>query len=492
MSVSEEPSREELISRLAARDLRIAELEAVNAELVARLARVEHLLSRNSGNSSSPPSRDEDPGKPAPPQRKRRGSGRSRGKQPGAPGTNLAWTQHPDRREDRFPSGCCGCGADLTDAVDLGVVDRYQQHEIPQVTAQVIQYDQHRVACGCGAQHTATRPDGARSGPVGYGPNLQALAVYLLVVHHLPAHRVVAVLAAVTGAAPSVGFVHSMIGRAAAVLAQVHARIQTLITLAYVVCCDETPIKVGPATPRPGKKTARRYLLVFCTELYTHYLLGDRNLATFKASVLTELADTGSVIVHDRYQNYDSDTFTGLVHQLCCAHLLRDLDDAAQLYPDAIWPEQIARALRELIHEANLAREQHLPAIPTPTRDKLTSSFRHGVLAGLSDTRNHGHRPGERKARLLLEALRNRESDILRFVDDLRIPPTSNQAERDLRPAKLQQNISGRLTSAATTQDRYTIRGYVSTAIKHGHNALTALRDAITGNPWMPTLPAPT
>ena len=493
MPVPEELSREELVSQLAARDRRIAELEAANAELAARLARLEHLLSRNSGNSSAPPSRDEDPGKPAPPQKKRRGSGRSRGKQSGAAGMNLAWTERPDKREDRFPAGWCGCGADLAAARDLGVVDRYQQHEIPQVAVAVTQYDQHQVACrGCGAVHTAARPEGARPGPVGYGPNLQALAVYLLVVHHLPAHRVVAVLESLTGAAPSVGFVHSMIGRAAAVLAQVHQRIQALVALAYAVCCDETPLKVGPATPRPGKKKAQRYLLVFCTELYTHYLLGDRDLDTFKASVLAERATAGGIVVHDRYQNYDSDVFAGLVHQLCCAHLLRDLDAAAQLYPDAIWPGQVARSLRELIHEANLAREQGLPAVPAQVRDPLVVRFRHGVLAGLADTRDHGDRPGERKARLLLETLRDRRADVLRFVDDLRIPPTSNRAERDLRPAKVQQNISGRLTSAERTQDRYTIRGYVSTAIKHGHDALTVLREAITGNPWMPALPAPT
>jgi transposase len=28
---------------------------------------------------------------------------------------------------------------------------------------------------------------------------------------------------------------------------------------------------------------------------------------------------------------------------------------------------------------------------------------------------------------------------VLRFLTDLRIPPTSNQAERDLRPSKTQQ-----------------------------------------------------
>ena len=499
-------SRDELITLVAQRDAGIAvrdaqitvmagqlsELMEANEVLAGKLARLEHLLSRNSKNSSSPPSKDGDPGR-TPPQEKRRRDGgprRSRGKQPGAAGANLAWTDTPDERTDRFPEGRCECGHDLAGASDLGVIDRYQQHEIPQVSVKITQYDQHRVRCGCGRVHTAARPEGARSGIVGYGPNLQAFAVYLMVVHFIPAHRCVALLESLTGAAPSVGFVHGMLARTAALLDAADQRIRTLITLAYAVCCDETPLKVGPRTPKPGKKKAERYLLVAATELYTHYLLGDRDLDTFKAFVLTDLAD--SVIVHDRYQNYDSAVLGTLVHQLCCQHLLRDLAGAAEVYPDTHWPTQITDALRELIHQTNLARDQGHDTLDDTIRNELITRYRHGVLVGLSDTTTHGTRPGERKARLLLQVLHDREADVLRFVHDLKVPPTSNQAERDLRPSKVQQNISGRLTSENRTRDRYKIRGYASTAAKHSLNMLTTLRDALLGRPWMPELPAPT
>jgi hypothetical protein len=180
-----------------------------------------------------------------------------------------------------------------------------------------------------------------------------------------------------------------------------------------------------------------------------------------------------------------------LVHQLYC-HLLRDLDGAAEVYPDAHWPPQIAEALRGLIHEANLARDQKLKAIPAAVTNELITRFRDGVLVGLSATTTHGTRPGQRKARLLLEVLRDREADVLRFAHDLKVPPTSNQAERDLRPSKVQQNVSGRLTSEDRTRDRYTIRGVLSTAAKHGLNMITVLGDALRGQPWMPELPAPT
>jgi hypothetical protein len=162
MSGPAEMSRDELVAvvarqaeRLAARDRQIAEMAGklgelmeTNEALIEKLARLEHLLSRNSGNSSSPPSRDGDPGKPPVPEKKRHGqSGRPRGKQPGAPGSHLAFIDDPHERCDRFPTGRCGCGADLADALDLGVVDSYQEHEIPQVAVRITQYDQHQVAC---------------------------------------------------------------------------------------------------------------------------------------------------------------------------------------------------------------------------------------------------------------------------------------------------------------------------------------------------------
>ncbi|MBV9059786.1 MAG: IS66 family transposase [Pseudonocardiales bacterium] len=485
-------SRDELIVLVGEQARQICALRAMNEDLAAKLAKLEHLLTRNSGNSSMPPSRDDDPGRTPPVKPTRPGGGPKRkpGKQPGAPGVNLAWVGEPNHQVDRYPTGRCECGDDLAEATDVGVVDRYQQHEIPQLSVSVTQYDQHQVRCGCGRLHTATRPVGARPGLVGYGPNLQAFAVYLMVVHFVPATRCVELLESLTGAAPSVGFVHGMLERASGLLGEADKRIRALITRAHAVCADETPLRVGAKTPKPGRKKAEKYLLVACTELYTHYLLGDRDLETFKAFVFKDLTD--SVIVHDRYHLYDSAQLGTLTHQLCTQHLLRDLAGAAETYPEAHWPTQIADALRSLIHHANLARDAGHDILDTLIRDTLIKQFKDGVLVGLSDTTSRGDRPGERTARLLLEVLRDREGDVLRFAHDLRVPPTSNQAERDLRPAKVQQKISGRLTSEQRTKDRFRIRGYLSTAAKHGLNMINALRKAILGRPWIPPDPYPT
>jgi transposase len=144
-----------------------------------------------------------------------------------------------------------------------------------------------------------------------------------------------------------------------------------------------------------------------------------------------------------------------------------------------------------LIHAASLARDQGLAAVPADAKAEHLRLFRHGILVGLSQVRRiPGAKVEQPPARLLLECLRDREDDVLRFLSDVRIPPTSNQAERDVRPAKVQQKISGRLRSEQATRHRYAIRGYISTAAKHGVSVFTALHDALTGNPWMPPIPA--
>jgi hypothetical protein len=61
------------------------------------------------------------------------------------------------------------------------------------------------------------------------------------------------------------------------------------------------------------------------------------------------------------------------------------------------------------------------------------------VLVGLAEVPRVVGRK-QRPCRDLLECLRDRQADVLRFTTDLRIPPTSNQAERDLQPAKISVN----------------------------------------------------
>jgi transposase len=277
-----------------------------------------------------------------------------------------------------------------------------------------------------------------------------------------------------------------MLTRCARAVAEVVAVIKMLITLAHVVGFDETTLRCGEA----GQKT---YGLSASTENATAYHLGGRDLESFAAfGILPAFA---GIAVHDRYCNYFHsrwDTLAG--HQACAAHVLRDFADSAETYPAAHWPAQAQRALRGLITAWHTARDAGLPEIDKEVRDELAGEFRSAVLVGLSQVpRMPGprHSTAQRPGRELLEFCRDRQADVLRFTTDTRIWPTNNISERDLRPTKTQQKISGRLTSEDVTQDRLDIRSYIDTARKQGVNVMTALRQAVLGNPWRPPNPAP-
>jgi hypothetical protein len=473
----------------AARDEQIAELLAQVEVLHERVAGLERAGSRNSGNSSMPPGSDDLPGRRAPRKQRRaqeraEGKKRNRGKQPGAPGAAMRW-EDPDRTEDHYPDGACGCGRDLADAADLGVARSCQQEEIPAAPAERVQHDLHEARCACGREHVAARPPGVPDAALSIGPRLRALAVYLVVFQHVPVERCRELICDVAGAAVSTGFIHSCLARAADLAADVVRLIRTLITAARVAGFDETTLRSGPA----GEK---KYVHGAFTEEYSSFYLGTRSLESMRQAGI--LPDFAGVVVSDRYQNYfhgSWEHFAG--NQACCAHLLRDFQDCAETYPEAVWPVQAQRALRGLIHAWHAAREQHLPAIPPEVAGPLEHEFRHAVLAGLASVRRV---PGpknttkQKPGRELLEFCNGRQGDVLRFTTDTSIWPTNNISERGVRPLKTQQKISGRLTSDAVTQDRLDIRSYIDTARKHGRNAFAVLCDLMLGTPWQPPAPA--
>jgi hypothetical protein len=91
----------------------IARLSAKVVELTGRLADLEQRIGRNPRNSSMPPSK-EGLGKPNRLARsERKAAGRRQGKQPGAPGANLAQVVDPDEVLIHSPSSCTNCGADF-------------------------------------------------------------------------------------------------------------------------------------------------------------------------------------------------------------------------------------------------------------------------------------------------------------------------------------------------------------------------------------------
>lgn len=461
-------------ARNAVLEERYARLEAENERLSVRVAELERRLGRNSGNSSKPPSSDVFE-RPEPKPREK--SGRKRGRQPGAPGSGLSMVADPQGIQDHVPATCGGCGAGLDVSFSVGF-ERRQVRDIPPVSVKVTEHRAHRCRCACGTVTREPMPGEVAGSPTSYGPNLRALAVYLLVFQHVPVERTAQLIADVTGAEVSTGWVCGVLAEAADLVEDSLKLIRALLVLAHVLHADETTTRIGDK---------RRWLHVACTDRLT--LLGLAPRSRTGANSLGVLPGFRGTLVHDSLSLYAG--YGDCSHQLCGAHLIRELTAAEQDHPGQRWHQQIRWALAGLNKQAVRVRSGEIADIPADTLEFYQRHYHQGVAVGLS---LHPRAEGRKQSpsRNLLKRLQAQAHDILRFAGDpLHVPFTNNAGERALRPVKTQVKISGCHQSEAGATAWLTVRSYLDSARKHGLNALDAIRQAFTGNLWMPPI-APT
>ena len=471
MVIDRDASRGELL-------VLVDQLVATNEAQAARIAELERRLGLNSRNSSKPPSSD---GLAKPPPRSLRGkSGRRAGKQPGAPGSTLRAVADPDEVVEHRPAACGACRADLGDAVVVAT-KRRQVIELPPVRAKVIEYRIQSCRCDCGIVTAADAPVGVNA-PVQYGPGTAAVAIYLLVGQHIPFARVVQVISDLLGCVVSPGWVHSVVIRAAAALTGFREALRAALQQTSVVHFDETGARVNGHL---------RWTHVACTPLLTHYHLDEKRGqdATLTDGILPALR-APQVAVHDGWRSYFKPPYLEVDHALCNAHHLRELIGWAEVSEQhRPWLTAMIKLLRQGNRLVNKAKANGLDHLNANVIQHFQRRWRRAVDQGYEANPFPNGRTGSNELGALLDRMSGYVTEIWRFAHDFTVPFDNNQAERDIRMIKIQPKVSGgwRTTPGATAWLQ--IREYLSTTAKHGINAITALRNAITGNAWLPPLP---
>jgi len=464
-------------------ELAAAQLAARDAQIAALAAQVEELrrrLDKDSSTSSKPPSSDS-PYTKKPKDRSLRGqSGRKPGKQPGAP----SWTlkQSPDPGQTVFcgPAACGCCGHDLTGEPVLGVPQKRQVFEAsPPPPPEVIEYQVAAKQCpGCGEISTGLAPDGV-TGRVQYGPLVHAKAALATCAHYLPVARAASLVARLTGVNVSAGFVAGVRGKAARRLGPFMDRVRELLASVPVLYADETPARAA------GKL---HYVHVACTEFLTAMHTGDRTKEAIDAGGV--LPGYPGTIVRDGYKGYEH--LTDALHAWCGAHGLRDLAGLYRFDPeDQLWARSMADLLIDANAQATAARAAGQASLDDAQLARIRSWYRGAVAKGLADNAGKTSQIAA-DGRTLARRFRDHEDMILRFATDLAVGFTSNQAERDVRPVKVQQRTSGGTwRTLAGLADFAVIRSYLSTAAKWGIDALDALTWLFENRPWLPSAAAP-
>jgi transposase len=123
-------------------------------------------------------------------------------------------------------------------------VIRRQVVDLPPVRPSVTEHRLHRLRCrGCRQVTIASGP-AQGTAPACYGPNVTALAVYLLTYQHIPVARTAQLLADLLGLPVSTGWVADVLTPVATNLEEFAERVEQALLAAPVAHFDETGIRV--------------------------------------------------------------------------------------------------------------------------------------------------------------------------------------------------------------------------------------------------------
>jgi transposase len=418
-------------------------LEARVAQLEGRVADLEAKLSRNSTNSSRPPSSDPPSVKRAPPRPK---SGKKPGGQPGHPKHERALVGTPDVVRECKPAACRRCARPLAGADPEPL--RHQVTELPPVRPVVTEYRRHRLRCSrCGVTTCGELPAGVSGQD---GPRLRAACALLTGAFRLSKAKAARLLGDLFGVPLSAA---GVCATEAAVGEQLRPVADGLLAAArgHPANVDETGMGKG------------RWLWVMVTAVATVF----RVAAGRTRAELTRLIglDPARVVTSDRHALYMH--LPDWRHQLCWSHLRRDFQamiDRASAGSDT--GRDLLGLSDELFGLWKRVRDGTLTKARFAGRMHADRDFRARLRAALA----RGEACGCARTAGTCRELLDREVSLFVFAFAAGVEPTNNAAERALRHGVLWRKQSHGPKSAAGATYLAHIWTVVETCRQHGKN----------------------
>jgi transposase len=517
---------EQIASLTASLETAVARLNTAAGEIRAarererwlelRVAELERRLSMDSSDSGTPSSKERLGAKEARKARQQsereRRKDRRRGGQPGHQGKGPDRDPDPDDTQMADPPAeCRSCEASLDGA---GAVEpRWAQVIDAVILRKVTEFLLPGLACGgCGTVTFADPPPGLHAGAVCYGPALNAAAMLLSAYGNVPAERSARLIGMLLGTDVSAGWVDKAVARVDARLKAAGFDDAMIAALAAedVLAADETPVNVLDKTPVPatvpgdageadpeekdGNRTAGapHVLIVTTPDGRLRFLqaLGSRRKGSAGAGIPAGFAGHLMTDGYAGYQHLLVSRIAGI--QQCCQHVIRRCRAVQKLGPGGAqnWAGDIITLLGEAHRAVEDARARGSTALGQQVLDDLRQRYDTAVKSGIIHNRLRDWDTGNHPGYALACWLRDYKEQVFLFTRDFAVDWTNNVSERGAKAAKRHQAVSGYWHSLATLARWCRIRSYLDSAAAHGVTALDAVRDAITGKPWLPPLPA--
>lgn len=427
---------------------RVEALNVENADLRRRLSKYEDPQPpKNSGNSSVPPSKesmgDEIRRRTSSLREK---SGRNPGGQPGHEGNTRKMSEQPDETENIQPNYCRECGRELS---DIEGVEEYREECVGvRITPVVkrLRFLKKTCTCGCCNRVEYTR----RKNPVYLSSGIRALVVYLNIVMCMPYNRIKSFLHDVMRIDLSEGSIRNFIEAAGDKADTLCDRIASELVKSPVTGADESGFYINGKLNWAWILQNPRLTLTWIAKGRGAREMDDR----FGKDALEN-----TIMTTDRHSAYFSMKVKG--HQICIAHLLRNLNYLNDLDRNQNWSSRLQELLRKAVHWRNT----------NPETVADTTTWTKSLNRLLNENLDKFKKP----FRQIRNSLRKLKDHVFLFLKDPRVPSHNNASEGGIRILKVKQKRSGGFRSQNGAEDFMAIHSVADSAKKNNFSRWDAI-----------------
>lgn len=448
---------EQLFAEIKQLKERVSHLEKVEKEniklvkenIILRKKLSKHDNPKNSRNSSIPPSKDENRSLKTKSLRKK--TDRKVGGQPDHEGTTLKMSNNPDEIIKHLPDFCCECGCDIQD-IPKELIGKRQVVDIPVIKPKYIEHRIYKRRCICGHSTRTEFPQNVKAS-ISYGTNTESLVGYMFSRQYIPFERMREFFNDAFSLPISEGGIHELLKRLANKATPAYNLIKEKIETSKVVGADETGAKIN------GKKC---WIWTWQNDQLTFIAPSEnRGFATIESNFKNGFKN--AILVHDCWKSHFQTP--ALNHQLCIAHLLRELNYFIEAHKDP-WATQFRQLLLDSLEvkqkmKQNEYYKYHHPR--TAIQSRFDELLKQNVNEKIVELATFYKR---------MVKYKNFVFNYLKYPD---VPPDNNGSERAIRNVKVKQKISGQFKSFAGAMNFAILRSITDTAIKNGQNVLGAL-----------------
>ena len=406
------------------KDAYIKQLEDRIIQLEKRIEELERLLGMNSRNSSKPPSSDT-PGMSSneQPRHRRKKRGARNGHQPHL---RELMPEKFVKKHIYLKPQACTCGSTNLEETDQEPL-RHQVVDIPPIEPQVTEYIQHLFRCkDCGELIYQPLSDDVKRKH--FGPGVLAIVAVLTGMLNISKRKALAMMNQVFSVPMSLGGLSNCEAQLVDVLEQPYNEVAQHIREQQAAHADET------GWPRGNRQ--KGWLWTLCCSTAAFFMVHAHR----GQDAAQKLLGTFAGVLHcDRWSGYNC--FDGL-RQLCWAHLKRDFKALSERKGTI---GEIGEELFQLAkHILSLRKRVRDGTLTWQTFQRRMEPLMKRTEELLADGANCGQTLSGRCRRIL-----NLREHLWTFVQDARIEPTNNLAERIVR-----QGVLWRKGSFGTQSER--------------------------------------